>query len=891
MASHLSRFLDVCGSTLTRAWLPSGAPPSGPLRVTVQRSHRDVAAGVSRRTLQSYLLVNDEWHAGGPPLSLPPSAVHVSPSPSGARFAVLKNDEGGAGAPPPPPAAPGAKARVCVELWDVPTGALLRAVTSPEGLHSVPLADGGFFSEGLSWSSCERFVAFVAEGVAPHVGVLSACAALPPTAPPEGAAGGGGGGAAVGGAERAPRGRAAEWGAGGREDWGEKYVGIRAPRPFVVDFERGMMSAVEGIDGDVAVGQPVFAPRAVAGGGGAPPLTLAFAGWRADGPQRLGLIHCYNRPVALYLANISHLLTAAPPAPAGEPPPAPPPVLCLTPGLRSARSPRFSPNGAHLAFLSAAGASTYAHGGASELRALDWHACAGWAAAAWAAGAAAARPPPPPPPSTLLLPIVANPWAAMGAPSGGAASEAALRNNAFWPGLFAGALPLSPWSPDDPNRLFFNTQAGFRLRVGSVDVGEGALSLRWEDGAGAGGSSGARCNPPSAVFWGAAAGGRVLLSTSTLTAPEALFLFSPQQEAAAPAILSPLSAAPPPDAWAHEAALPLGGHGNGHKCLWGGRAAAATDAGALCAHVFPVHPAPAHTGAPGDAYPFEAALLWSEDAAASAPAGGLPLVLVPHGGPHAAFSTAFGAHHAFLAASGVAVLLVNYRGSTGYGDEALASLPGRVGSADVGDCVAALGAALSLGGGSGGGGALPRVDPARVAVSGGSHGGFLAAHLVSQEGTRERFRAAILRNPVTDVSAMQGATDIPDWCWVEAFGAAGGAMPPALSAAHRAAMFASSPMAHVGRVRVAPVGGGHATPVLLMLGLKDRRVPPSQGLAWWHALRAVGWEHGGAGAVPDTHARLLLYPEDTHALDAPATEADAWVQIAQWLAVHLAPQE
>ena len=59
-------------------------------------------------------------------------------------------------------------------------------------------------------------------------------------------------------------------------------------------------------------------------------------------------------------------------------------------------------------------------------------------------------------------------------------------------------------------------------------------------------------------------------------------------------------------------------------------------------------------------------------------------------------------------------------------------------------------------------------DANKIVVVGGSHGGFLGAHLVGQR--PEMFKAAVLRNPVTDVASMVSLTDIPDWCFVETLG-------------------------------------------------------------------------------------------------------------------------
>lgn len=60
------------------------------------------------------------------------------------------------------------------------------------------------------------------------------------------------------------------------------------------------------------------------------------------------------------------------------------------------------------------------------------------------------------------------------------------------------------------------------------------------------------------------------------------------------------------------------------------------------------------------------------------------------------------------------------------------------------------------------------VDEDRVAVIGGSHGGFLAGHLLGQH--PKRFKAGVLRNPVLDLALMTQISDIPDWCFVEGFG-------------------------------------------------------------------------------------------------------------------------
>lgn len=893
LAFHLARLLSVSGGAIQNVWVTPPADDAGCARVTVQRAHKDApsasiaaAAGSApptpRRTLQSFLLLRDasgsRFVPGSPPLPLPGSVIHASVSPSGDHFAVLRHfDEGAA------PPQPGARARATLELYDAASGALLRVISSPEGLHSAPLADaGGAFSEGLAWSSCERFVAFVAESVAPHVGAASlyaaalSGAAATQASPPQ----------------RAPAGRAFEWEVGGREDWGEKLTGVALPRIFVCDLDRSRITEVPVGDVHLAVGQPAFAPRASPD----EPLQLVFCGY-PTAPRRLGLLFCANRPSALYAVDLSELERE--PTPGATAAASPPSPQCFTREFSSARSARFSPDGRALVFLASSIQRGHSspHGDAANLVLADWRALQEWLhRGGWGEQSAGG------PSFSMLLP-----YAVTGADDEKAYGCGDFTNDAWWPGLYTTALPRACWSPDSTS-VFVNTQRAFELRVCRVTIGvendaapRGLVGhMDWVCGErsfapGRGATEAAH----STTFWGCLAGERegsqeVLVSLTSPSCPEALRLVRLERDSAR----SWGSAAPsPPDAptiilSVHGvAALPRrrpatfpffdadlgeGRHG-GLANAWDAQAAVRADLSALRSVVFPV-------SAPSGGAAFQALLLWSADSAREVSA--LPVVLVPHGGPHSAFSTTFYTHHAFLSSLGFAVLSVNYRGSTGYGTQALHSLPGRVGTADVDDCVAALDEALrrgssAVGVDTGGGAAFPLLDAARVGVMGGSHGGFIAAHLVSSPAHRARFAAAVLRNPVTNMASMIASTDIPDWVWAEGLGCSR-KIEPTLDADKLVALFSASPIAHVQHLRVAE------TPILLMLGLKDRRVPPSQGLEWWHALRAGGEGGAGGAAPPDSHARLLVYPEDTHAIDSAAAEADAWVAVALWLAAHVA---
>jgi len=234
-----------------------------------------------------------------------------------------------------------------------------------------------------------------------------------------------------------------------------------------------------------------------------------------------------------------------------------------------------------------------------------------------------------------------------------------------------------------------------------------------------------------------------------------------------------------------------------------------------------------------------------------------PLIVCPHGGPHSIMTMSFIAPYAYLCAEGgFALLHVNYRGSTGFGSDNLVSLAGKIGFQDVSDVRDSVNAVRS------------EVDMNRIGVCGGSHGGFLSAHMIGQY--PEIFKAAVLRNPVTNIPSMVGVSDIPDWCFVETLGPDGYDFSKTTPAGceQLTKMWLASPVVHIEKIRA---------PTLILLGGVDRRVPPSQGFEFYHALRTRGIK-----------AKLFVYPEDCHAIDIPSSAADHWINIFDWMQENLA---
>ena len=144
----------------------------------------------------------------------------------------------------------------------------------------------------------------------------------------------------------------------------------------------------------------------------------------------------------------------------------------------------------------------------------------------------------------------------------------------------------------------------------------------------------------------------------------------------------------------------------------------------------------------------------------SKPGSRLPLVVAIHGGPTTSTKTdlSFDPHNGrlYFAARGYAVLLPNYRGSTGYGDKFVTDLIGNENDLDVKDILAGIQHLVKEG----------IADPDRVAVMGWSNGGYLTNCLITLKSSPVKFRAASSGAGIVDTVAEWGFNDEPAYAMV-----------------------------------------------------------------------------------------------------------------------------
>ncbi len=187
-----------------------------------------------------------------------------------------------------------------------------------------------------------------------------------------------------------------------------------------------------------------------------------------------------------------------------------------------------------------------------------------------------------------------------------------------------------------------------------------------------------------------------------------------------------------------------------------------------------------------------------------------PLLVLSHGGPTSMVSDQYSPRVQWWTSRGFGVVDVNYGGSTGFGRAYRTRLEGRWGLVDVADCIEAARFLVESG----------RVDPARIAIRGGSAGGFTTLAALASS---DLFAAGASLYGVTDLALLAGETHKFESRYLDRL--------IAPFAGNEALYAERSPITHADRI---------ACPVIFFQGLDDKVVPPNQARAMAASLAARG---------------------------------------------------
>ncbi|MDX2029336.1 MAG: S9 family peptidase [Blastocatellia bacterium] len=218
-----------------------------------------------------------------------------------------------------------------------------------------------------------------------------------------------------------------------------------------------------------------------------------------------------------------------------------------------------------------------------------------------------------------------------------------------------------------------------------------------------------------------------------------------------------------------------------------------------------------------------------------------PVILNVHGGPHSMHGYGFNPTVQALAARGYAVLMINPRGSAGYGQKFADGCVNDWGGGDYRDLMKGLDEALAR---------WPFLDKTRLGVMGGSYGGYMTNWVVTQT---DRFRAAVASASLSNLISFYSTSLYQDLVHAEFNGFPWNNFEQ---------LWNRSPLRHVARVK---------TPLLLIHGEQDNDVHITQAEEMYTAVRMRGIE-----------TTLVRYPREGHGFHEPRHRMDSLARTLLW---------
>ncbi|MCI0605193.1 S9 family peptidase [bacterium] len=221
-----------------------------------------------------------------------------------------------------------------------------------------------------------------------------------------------------------------------------------------------------------------------------------------------------------------------------------------------------------------------------------------------------------------------------------------------------------------------------------------------------------------------------------------------------------------------------------------------------------------------------------------------PLVLWPHGGPTSQYMEDFDFRAQLFAASGYVVLLVNPRGSTGYGEEFCKAIFADWGNKDYEDEMAGVDHLISLG----------YADGEKMAVGGWSYGGMMTDFIITKT---TRFKAAMSGASEANYF-MDYGVDHYQYEWEKEIG---------LPWERPELYMKLSPFFDIEKVK---------TPTLVMCGESDQNVPLINSEQIFQALKRLGID-----------TMLVVYPGEPHGINTPSYQKDRFQRYMAWFDYYL----
>ncbi|MFI5093924.1 MAG: S9 family peptidase [Candidatus Acidiferrum sp.] len=227
-----------------------------------------------------------------------------------------------------------------------------------------------------------------------------------------------------------------------------------------------------------------------------------------------------------------------------------------------------------------------------------------------------------------------------------------------------------------------------------------------------------------------------------------------------------------------------------------------------------------------------------------------PLLVLLHGGPQTMWSNAWGYrwNPQVFSAPGYVTLMINRRGSTGYGQKFTDEITGDWGGQAYVDVLDGVDFVLKK---------YPYTDGSRMAAAGGSYGGYLADWIATHTG---RFKAIISHAGVYDLNSMYATEEL----WFEEHDMQG---TPWTNPESYRKWAPATYAAELGKFK---------TPTLVIDGELDFRVPYTQSLEFFNTLQRQG--------VP---SKLVIFPDEGHWVLKPQNSRFWYKTFLDWLATYL----